>query len=59
MEVPDELCLTARVKRVQQIERVWVAGCQLENVSDRTAKQIVQFIFAQQRAEIARLRKVG
>jgi c-di-GMP-binding flagellar brake protein YcgR len=59
MDVPDELCVSARVKRVIQQERIWIAGCQLENASDKTARQITQFIFAQQRAEMARLRKAS
>jgi c-di-GMP-binding flagellar brake protein YcgR len=59
MDVPGELTVVARVCRVQQELRVWVAGCALEDVSARTAEQIVQFIFARQRAELARSRKAS
>jgi c-di-GMP-binding flagellar brake protein YcgR len=50
MGVDDELQLTARVRRVHRYERVWDAGCEFENLPDRLAKRIVQFIFGQQRA---------
>jgi c-di-GMP-binding flagellar brake protein YcgR len=60
--LPDssrELDVQARVRRVQPQEKLWVAGCQLERVPDKTVQHIVQFIFAQQRAELARLRKAS
>jgi c-di-GMP-binding flagellar brake protein YcgR len=54
-----ELHVQATVKRVQLIEKVFQAGCAFERLADRTAKEILQFIFAQQRAELARMRKVS
>jgi c-di-GMP-binding flagellar brake protein YcgR len=54
-----ELHVQARVKRVQLVEKVWQAGCAFEQLADRMAKEILQFIFAQQRAELARMRKVS
>jgi c-di-GMP-binding flagellar brake protein YcgR len=57
--VPDELSVRARVKRVESQERIWIAGCAFEGLPDRTARTILQFIFAQQRAEIARQRRIA
>jgi len=59
MDVPDEIHLSCRVRRVHQVERLWIAGCQFEDAPDRVTRQITQFIFAQQRAEIARMRKAS
>jgi c-di-GMP-binding flagellar brake protein YcgR len=50
MGLDEELRLKARVCRVQRLERVWDAGCEFEDVPERLAQRIVQFIFAQQRA---------
>jgi c-di-GMP-binding flagellar brake protein YcgR len=52
-----ELVVQARVRRVRRQERVWDAGCEFEQISDRLASRIMQFIFAQQRA-IARKGRV-
>jgi len=51
MGVDGEIQLQARVCRVQRNERVWDAGCEFEGVSERLATRIVQFIFAEQRAQ--------
>ena len=51
MGVEGEIQLQARVCRVQRNERVWDAGCEFEGVSERLARRIVQFIFAEQRAQ--------
>jgi c-di-GMP-binding flagellar brake protein YcgR len=45
-----ELQLQARITRVHRHERVWVAGCEFESVSERLAQRIFQFIFAQEQA---------
>ncbi len=50
MGMDEEVRLKARVCRVQRLERVWDAGCEFEDVPERLAQRIVQFIFAQQRA---------
>ena len=47
-----EIQLRARVRRVQRANaRVWDAGCEFDGVSERLAQRIVQFIFAEQRAQ--------
>jgi c-di-GMP-binding flagellar brake protein YcgR len=47
-----EIQLRARVRRVQRTSaRGWDAGCEFEGVSERLAQRIVQFIFAEQRAQ--------
>ena len=51
MGVEGEIELRARVCRVQRNERVWDAGCEFEGVSERLAQRIVQFIFAEERAQ--------
>jgi len=51
MGVEGEIQLRARVCRVQGNERVWEAGCEFEGISERLAQRIVQFIFAEQRAQ--------
>ncbi len=51
MGVEGEIQLQARVCRVQRNERVWEAGCEFEAISERLAQRIVQFIFAEQRAQ--------
>jgi c-di-GMP-binding flagellar brake protein YcgR len=51
MGLEHEIQLRARVCRVQRNERVWEAGCEFEGVSERLAQRIVQFIFAEQRAQ--------
>lgn len=57
-----EVDLLARVERVQRVQRaaqsVWDAGCAFEDLPRRTGEQIVQFIFAQQRA-LARARRIS
>jgi c-di-GMP-binding flagellar brake protein YcgR len=50
----DEIQVRARVRRVQRLERVWDAGCEFEEMSDRLAQRIVHFIFAEQRAARAK-----
>lgn len=49
-ELDGEIEVRARVRRVYQTERVWSAGCEFEDLTEKVAKRIVQFIFAQQRA---------
>jgi c-di-GMP-binding flagellar brake protein YcgR len=63
MGISGELELTARVERVERVDPsdqrgvpVWEAGCALVNPASRVTEQIVQFIFAQQRA-LARARR--
>jgi c-di-GMP-binding flagellar brake protein YcgR len=60
MGVPGELELELRVRRVERQDRgslaIWEAGCAFIDLPARTADQIVQFIFAQQRA-LARARR--
>ena len=51
MGLEGEIQLQARVCRVQRNERAWDAGCEFEGVSERLAQRIVQFIFAEQRAQ--------
>jgi c-di-GMP-binding flagellar brake protein YcgR len=60
MGVPGELEVKLRVQRVERSDRgslpIWDAGCAFVDLPARTADQIVQFIFAQQRA-LARARR--
>jgi c-di-GMP-binding flagellar brake protein YcgR len=62
MGFEEELEVEARVKRVAQHTRdgvtskLWDAGCEFEGLAHRTSERIVQFIFAEQRAQ-ARLRR--
>jgi c-di-GMP-binding flagellar brake protein YcgR len=62
MDVDEEIEAQAIVRRVQQHERgtlhVWEAGCELQGLSPRLQQKLVQFIFAQQRAQM-RHRKAG
>ena len=58
MGMDEEVRLKARVCRLQRQERVWDAGCEFEDVPERLAQRIVQFIFAQQRAS-ARAKQRG
>ena len=52
MGLDGEIQLRARVCRVQRTgERVWDAGCEFEGIAERLARRIVQFIFAEQRAQ--------
>ena len=52
MGLDGEIQLRARVRRVQRTsQRVWDAGCEFEGISERLAQRIVQFIFAEQRAQ--------
>ena len=56
-EGSKELALEAEVRRVEILEpRVWQAGCYFVNIEAGQSEQIVQFIFAQQRA-LARSRR--
>lgn len=56
----SELSLEAEVRRVEVVEqgslRQWRAGCQFLDIQPSQSEQIVQFIFAQQRA-LARSRR--
>jgi c-di-GMP-binding flagellar brake protein YcgR len=45
-----EIHVRARVRRVVRNENVWEAGCAFEGISEALSQQIVQFIFARQRA---------
>jgi len=60
MGIETVLEVRARVQRVERQDRgalaIWDAGCAFEDLPARTAEQIVQFIFAQQRA-LARARR--
>jgi c-di-GMP-binding flagellar brake protein YcgR len=49
-ELDGEIEARARVRRVYRNERVWSAGCEFVDMSEKLARRIVQFIFAQQRA---------
>jgi c-di-GMP-binding flagellar brake protein YcgR len=53
-----ELEAQAEVRRIEILEdgRVWRAGCQFVDIQPAQSEQIVQFIFAQQRA-LARMRR--
>ena len=53
-----ELSLEADVRRIDSLDegRVWRAGCQFVDIQPAQSEQIVQFIFAQQRA-LARSRR--
>jgi c-di-GMP-binding flagellar brake protein YcgR len=51
MGLEGEIQLQARVCRLQRNERVWEAGCEFEGISERVARRIVQFIFAEERAQ--------
>lgn len=56
MDVDEEIEAQAIVRRVQQHERgtlhVWEAGCELQGLPPRLQQKLVQFIFAQQRAQM-------
>jgi hypothetical protein len=58
--VPGELEVKLQVRRVERSDHgslpIWDAGCAFVDLPARTADQIVQFIFAQQRA-LARARR--
>ena len=47
-----ELNLQAEVRRIETLDhgRVWQAGCQFVDIQPAQSEQIIQFIFAQQRA---------
>lgn len=49
-ELDGEIEVRARVCRVYRNERIWSAGCEFEDMNEKLARRIVQFIFAQQRA---------
>jgi c-di-GMP-binding flagellar brake protein YcgR len=53
-----ELTLEAEVRRIEVLDqgKVWQAGCRFVDIEPAHSDQIVQFIFAQQRA-LARLRR--
>jgi c-di-GMP-binding flagellar brake protein YcgR len=55
MDIAEEIEIQAHVRRVQQHERgslhVWEAGCEFKGLPPRLGQKLVQFIFAQQRAQ--------
>jgi c-di-GMP-binding flagellar brake protein YcgR len=56
LDLDGDVHIHARVRRVNQHDRVWDAGCALEGVNERLADRIVKFVFVQQRTTLRKLR---